>query len=293
MSDSLWPHGLQHTIFPCPSLSPGTCSNSCPLSRWCHPTTSSSVIPLSSFNLSQYQGLFKWSVLRIKWPKYWSFSFSISPSNEYSGLITFRMDQLDLLAVQGTQESFATPQFKSINSQLMQEFLVRLTESQVSFILWRWPPARSLEYLNGDNDSEGGVLFPHPFDLKRTLYLLTFHWQELIIWPSLGGRGAETCSPQILIGSFLLATKLWSESVDPCFDHYERGAWGFGGQLAVSAIICNSKSTGMLLFIYFLFLAVPCSVQDLSSPTRDLTPGPWQSKCQVLTNHWITGNFQG
>ena len=56
------------------------------------------------------------SVLRIRWPKYWSFSFSISPSNEYSGLISFRMDWLDHPAVQGTQESSPTPQFKSINS---------------------------------------------------------------------------------------------------------------------------------------------------------------------------------
>ena len=56
------------------------------------------------------------SVLRIRWPKYWSFSFSISPSNEYSGLISFRMDWLDLLAVQGTQESSPAPQFKSSNS---------------------------------------------------------------------------------------------------------------------------------------------------------------------------------
>ena len=56
------------------------------------------------------------SVLRIRWPKYWSFSFSISPSNEYSGLISFRMDWLDLLAVQGTLKSLPTPQFGSINS---------------------------------------------------------------------------------------------------------------------------------------------------------------------------------
>ena len=65
--------------------------------------------PLSSpfppaFNLSQHQGLFQ-SVLCIRWPKYWSFSFSISPSNEYSGLISFRMDWLDLLAVQETLQS--------------------------------------------------------------------------------------------------------------------------------------------------------------------------------------------
>ena len=63
--------------------------------------------PLSSpsppaFNLSHHQGLFQWSVLCIRWPKCWSFSFSISPSNEYSGLISFRIDCFDLLAVQGT-----------------------------------------------------------------------------------------------------------------------------------------------------------------------------------------------
>ena len=56
------------------------------------------------------------SALCIRWPKYWSFSFNISPSNEYSGLISFRMDWLDLLAVQGTLKSSLTPQFKSISS---------------------------------------------------------------------------------------------------------------------------------------------------------------------------------
>ena len=59
------------------------------------------------------------SVLHIRWPKYWSFSFSISPSNEYSGLISFRMDWLDLLAVQGTLKSSPTPQFKGINSSAL------------------------------------------------------------------------------------------------------------------------------------------------------------------------------
>ncbi|CAI9169369.1 unnamed protein product [Rangifer tarandus platyrhynchus] len=59
------------------------------------------------------------SVLHIRWPKYWSFSFSISPSNEHPGLISFRMDWLDLLAIQGTQESSPTPQFKSINSSVL------------------------------------------------------------------------------------------------------------------------------------------------------------------------------
>ena len=59
------------------------------------------------------------SVLRKRCPKYWSFSFSISPANEYSGLISFKMDWLDLLAVQGTLESSPTPQFKSINSSAL------------------------------------------------------------------------------------------------------------------------------------------------------------------------------
>ena len=78
--------------------------------------------PLSSpsppaFNLSQHPGLFQFPIRR---PKYWSFSFSINPSNEYSGLISFRMDWLDLLAVQGTlKESSPTPQFKSINSSVL------------------------------------------------------------------------------------------------------------------------------------------------------------------------------
>ena len=58
-----------------------------------------------AFNLSQHQSLSQWSVLPIRWPKFWSFSFSISPSNEYSGLISFRRDWLDLLAVQGTLKS--------------------------------------------------------------------------------------------------------------------------------------------------------------------------------------------
>ena len=121
MSDSLWPHGLQHARLPCPSPTPRACLNSCPSSWWCHPTISSSVVPFSSC-LQSFPAISVFSnelVLWIRWPKYWSFSFSISPSNEYSGLISFRMDWLDLLAVQGTLESSPTPQFKSINSSAL------------------------------------------------------------------------------------------------------------------------------------------------------------------------------
>ena len=83
-----------------------SCSNSCPSSRWCHPTTSSSVIPLSSCLQSfPASGSFPESVLYIRWPKYWSFSFNIGLSNEYSGLMSFRIDWFDLFAVQGTLKS--------------------------------------------------------------------------------------------------------------------------------------------------------------------------------------------
>ena len=106
MSHSLRPHRLQLARLPCPSLSPRACSNSGPLSWWCHPTISSSVIPFSSCLQSfPMSGSYE-SALLIRWPKYWSFSFSISPSNEYSGLFSFRTDQFDLLAVQGTLKSF-------------------------------------------------------------------------------------------------------------------------------------------------------------------------------------------
>ena len=108
MTDSLQPHGLQHARLPC--LSPT------PRAWWCHTIISSSVVPFSSclqscpasgsFPVSQLFRIFSSeSALPIRWPKYWSFSFSISPSNEYSGLISFRMDWLDLLAVQGTLKS--------------------------------------------------------------------------------------------------------------------------------------------------------------------------------------------
>ena len=107
MSDSLWPHGLQYARLPCPSPTPGVYSNSCPLSRWCHQPSHPLLSPFPpAFKHSQHQGLFSnESVLPIRWPKYWSFSFSISPSIEYSGLISFRMNWLDLLAVPGTLKS--------------------------------------------------------------------------------------------------------------------------------------------------------------------------------------------
>ena len=103
VSDSLWPCESQHARPPCPSPTLGVYPNSCPSNQWCHPVISSSVVPFSPApNPSQHQSLFQWVNSSHEVTKYWSFSFSISLSNEHPGLISFRMEWLDLLAVQGT-----------------------------------------------------------------------------------------------------------------------------------------------------------------------------------------------
>ena len=119
MSNSLQPHGLKHSRLLCPSLSPKVCSNSCPLSWWCDLFLL--LLPPPSpfaFNLSQHQGLFQWVGSLHKVAKV--LVFSISSSSEYSGLISFWIDWLDLLTVQGTLYSLLQhPQLKSINSSLL------------------------------------------------------------------------------------------------------------------------------------------------------------------------------
>ena len=105
VSDSLQPHGLQHARPPCPSPTPGAYSNSCPLSLPSNHLILCCPLLLLPSIFPSIRVFSNESVLHIRWPKYWSFSFSISPSNEYSGLISFRMDWLDLLAVQGTLKS--------------------------------------------------------------------------------------------------------------------------------------------------------------------------------------------
>ena len=104
--NSLLPHGLPHARLPCPSPTHGASSHSQQLSQLCHPTISSSVIPSPPTSIFPSIRVFSnESALRIRLPKYWSFSFGIDPLNEYSGLIFFRMDWLNLLAVQGTLKS--------------------------------------------------------------------------------------------------------------------------------------------------------------------------------------------
>ena len=119
MSDCLRPHEPQHARPPCPSPTPGVYSNTCPLMLsshlfLCRPfLLSPSIFP--SIRVSSNE-----SALRMRWPKYWSFSLSISPSNVHPRLISFRMDWLELLAVQGTLKSlFQHHSLESINSSVL------------------------------------------------------------------------------------------------------------------------------------------------------------------------------
>ena len=104
MSSFLWPHGLQHSSLLCPLISPGVCSNSCPLTQWRYLTTHPflPLLLLASVFPSIRVSSNKLAVC-IRWSKYWS--FIINPSSEYSGLISFRINWFDLLAVQGTLKS--------------------------------------------------------------------------------------------------------------------------------------------------------------------------------------------
>ena len=120
MSDSLHPHGLQYARFPCPSPTPGAYSDSLPIKSVIpsnHLILCSPLLLLPSIFLS-IKVFSNESVLHIRWSKYWSFSFNISPSNEYSGLITFSIYWFELLAVQVTPKSLL--QHHSSNSSVLQ-----------------------------------------------------------------------------------------------------------------------------------------------------------------------------
>ena len=132
LSDSLRSHGLQHTKLLCPSLSPRACSNSYPLSQWCYLTMSSSAA-LFFFPIIRVSS--GGSALHIRWPKYWS--FSISPSDKYSSLISFKFDWFDLLASpKDSWESSPAPQFEI--SSLVLSFLNGYCASILPNMSWFW-----------------------------------------------------------------------------------------------------------------------------------------------------------
>ena len=142
MSNSLLPYGLQHTRLPCPSPTPKACSDSWPLSWWCRPTILVSVLPLPSV-FPSIRVFSNESVLRIRWPMYWSFCFSIIPSNKFSGLISFRIDWLDLLEVHGTLKSLL--QYHSSKASILQHssfFMVQISHPYMTtgktIALTRW-----------------------------------------------------------------------------------------------------------------------------------------------------------
>ena len=123
-------HGLQCARFPCPSPTPGTMLNFMSIEMvmpFNHLILCCLLLLLPSI-FPSIRVFSRESVLCIRWPKYWSFSFSISPSNEYSGLMSFRMDWLDLLAVQGTLKSLL--QHRSSKASILQcsaVFMVQLS----------------------------------------------------------------------------------------------------------------------------------------------------------------------
>ena len=132
MSDSLWPHGQQHARLPCPLPTPSVYSNSCSLSWWFHPTISFSVIPFSS-HLQSFPGLGSFLMSQFFASGDQSIGVSASkssPSNEHSGLISFRMDWLDLLAVQGTLKSLLQHHSSVQFSRSVVSDSLRLHESQ-------------------------------------------------------------------------------------------------------------------------------------------------------------------
>ena len=148
----LWAQGLQHTRLPCPSPTLGACSDSCPLSRWCCPTISSSCHPLLLPSVFPSIRVFSnESVLCIRWPKYWSFSFSISSSNEYSGLISFRIDWFDLLAVKGLSRVFS-----NTTAQQYQFFITQPSLWSISHI-HTWLQEKPLFWLYMDHCQQNSL----------------------------------------------------------------------------------------------------------------------------------------
>ena len=163
MSDSLWPHAQPKVMLPFSSPTLRVYSNSCSLIHWCHPTISTSVVPFSS-HLHSIKDFFKWVSSLIRWPKYWSFSFNISPSNEYSGLISFRMDWLELLAVQWTFKSLLQHHSSKTSILFLSFFFFFLHFFPFIFISWR---LTTLQYCTGFCHTltwirHGFTCVPHP-----------------------------------------------------------------------------------------------------------------------------------
>ena len=224
MSDSLRPHGLQHARPPCPSPTPRVYSNSCPLSLMpsnhlilCHPL----LLPSVFLSIRVFSNE---SVLCIRWPKIWSFSFSISPSNEYSVLISFRMDWFDLLAVQGTLKTLL--QHHSSKALLLWHsafFIVQLTYPYMTtgktIALTRWTFVGKVTSLLFIMPSRFVLAF-----LPRSKRLLTSWLQSpsaVILEPQkIKSVTVSTVSPSIcpeVMGPDAMILVFWMLSFKPTF----------------------------------------------------------------------------
>ena len=220
MSNSLWPYELQHARPPCPSPTPWVYSNLCPLSQWCHPAISFSVVPFSSCPESlPASGSFP-----MRWSEYWSFSFSISPSNEYPGLISFRMDWLDLLEVQGTLKSLL--QHRSSKESIFQcsaFFTVQLSHTCMTtgktIALTRWTFVGKVMSLLLNMLSRLVITF-----LPRSKHLLISSLQSpsaVILEPKkIKSDTVSTVSPSIsheVMGLDVMILVFWMLSFKPTF----------------------------------------------------------------------------
>ena len=216
--DSLWPHEPQHARLPCPSPTPGVHPNPCPLSRWSHPTISSSVVPFSCPQSFPASGFFSnESTLCIRWPKYWSFSFNIRPSNEHPGLISFRMDWLDLPAVQGTLKSLL--QHHSSKASILQRsafFIVQFSHPHKTtgetIALTRWTFVGKVMYLIFNMPSRLVITF-----LPRSKHLLISWLQPpsavILELKKIKSAAISTTSPSIchqVMGPDTMILVLWT-----------------------------------------------------------------------------------
>ena len=165
MSNSLRPHGLQHLRLPCPSLSPGVCSDSCPLIQRCYLILCCPLLLLPSI-FPSIRVFSNELALHITWPKYWSFSFSISPSNEYSGLTSFRIDWFDLLALQGALKNLG--HFSKVPPPSIIVFGGK--DFNLKFWKGRKPADLSTPFLLHSRSNLDCFLRPHPASPHSTLF---------------------------------------------------------------------------------------------------------------------------
>ena len=161
MSNSLWPHGWQHARPPCPSTTPRVYSNSCPSNWWCHPAISCLfLLPPIPPSIRVFSNE---STLRMRWPKYWSFSFSISPSNEHPGLTSFRVDSLQSEGLSRVFSNTIVQKHQFFGAQLSSPLTISAAGIQchcwhAAFVQFCWEPVHRVSSFHCS--SRNGQWFP-------------------------------------------------------------------------------------------------------------------------------------